>query len=36
MVRDHQPDEAAFKSILPEAIDWKPFLAFPPAPRLAR
>jgi quercetin dioxygenase-like cupin family protein len=35
MVRDHQPGEAAFKSILPEDIDWKPFPAFPPPARLA-
>jgi pimeloyl-ACP methyl ester carboxylesterase len=34
MVRDHQPGEAVFISILPEDIDWKPFLAFPPV-RLA-
>jgi quercetin dioxygenase-like cupin family protein len=35
MVRTHQPDEAAFRSILPEDIDWKPFAAFPPRVRLA-
>jgi hypothetical protein len=35
MVRDHQPGEAVFKSILPEGIDWKPFPAFPPSVRLA-
>jgi hypothetical protein len=35
MVRDHQPGEAFFKSILPEDIDWKPFAAFPPSARLA-
>jgi quercetin dioxygenase-like cupin family protein len=35
MVRDHQPGEAVFKSILPEDVDWKPFPAFPPAARLA-
>jgi quercetin dioxygenase-like cupin family protein len=35
MVRDHQPDEAVFRSILPEDIDWKPFPAFPPSARLA-
>jgi len=35
MVRTHQPGEAAFRSILPEDIDWKPFPAFPPAVRLA-
>jgi hypothetical protein len=26
---------AAFKAILPEDIDWKPFAAFPPSARLA-
>jgi hypothetical protein len=31
MVRDHQPGEAVFRSILPEDIDWKPFPAFPPS-----
>ena len=35
MVRAHQPDEAVFRSILPEDIDWKPFAAFPPSVRLA-
>jgi quercetin dioxygenase-like cupin family protein len=35
MVREHQPGEAAFKAILPEDIDWKPFPAFPPSARLA-
>ena len=35
MVRDHQPGESAFRSILPEDIDWKPFPAFPPSARLA-
>jgi quercetin dioxygenase-like cupin family protein len=35
MVRDHQPGEAVFRSILPEDIDWKPFPAFPPSARLA-
>jgi quercetin dioxygenase-like cupin family protein len=35
MVRDHQPGEAVFKSILPEDVDWNPFPAFPPAARLA-
>lgn len=29
MVRTHQPGEAAFRSILPEDVDWKPFAAFP-------
>jgi len=35
MVRIHQPGEDAFRSILPEDIDWKPFAAFPPTVRLA-
>jgi quercetin dioxygenase-like cupin family protein len=35
MARDHQPGESAFRSILPEDIDWKPFPAFPPSVRLA-
>jgi hypothetical protein len=35
MLRAHQPDQAVFRSILPEDIDWKPFPAFPPAVRLA-
>jgi hypothetical protein len=35
MVRPHQPGEAAFRAILPEDIDWKPFPAFPPSVRLA-
>jgi quercetin dioxygenase-like cupin family protein len=35
MVRAHQPGEGVFRSILPEDIDWKPFLAFPPTVRLA-
>jgi quercetin dioxygenase-like cupin family protein len=35
MARPHQPDEAVFKAILPEDIEWKPFPAFPPSARLA-
>jgi quercetin dioxygenase-like cupin family protein len=35
MSRTHQPDEATFRSILPEDIEWKPFPAFPQAARLA-
>ena len=27
----HQSGESAFKSTLPEEVDWKPFPAFPPA-----
>jgi hypothetical protein len=34
-VRRHQPGESAFRSILPEQIEWRPFPAFPPAARLA-
>ncbi len=34
MIRDHQPDEAVFKSILPEDVVWEPFAAFPPPVRL--
>jgi hypothetical protein len=30
MIEDHQPGQAAFRSILPEEVDWKPFPAFPP------
>jgi quercetin dioxygenase-like cupin family protein len=35
MVRTHEPGEAAFRSILPDEVDWKPFPAFPPSARLA-
>jgi quercetin dioxygenase-like cupin family protein len=35
MARTHQPGQEAFRSILPEDIDWKPFAAFPPMARLA-
>ncbi len=31
----HQPGQDAFKVILSEEIDWKPFPAFPPSVRLA-
>ena len=31
----HQPGQAAYRSVLPEEIDWKPFPAFPPSARLA-
>ena len=34
--RTHQPDEAVFRSILPEDIDWKPFPAFPAFPPSVR
>src|SRR5262249_40821893 len=35
MVRNHQPGQAIFRSILPEDIDWKSFPAFPSSVRLA-
>ena len=35
MARSHQPDEAVFRTILPEEIEWRPFPAFPPSVRLA-
>jgi hypothetical protein len=35
MIRVHQPGQSAFRSVLPEDIDWKPFPAFPPSVRLA-
>jgi len=28
MLRAHQPDQAVFRSILPEDIDWNPFRPF--------
>jgi len=31
----HQPGQDAFKAILSEDIEWKPFPAFPPSVRLA-
>ncbi len=31
----HQPEQAVFRSVLPEDIDWQPFSAFPPEARLA-
>ena len=31
----HQPGQDAFRAVLAEEIDWKPFAAFPPAARLA-
>jgi len=34
-VRPHQPGQNAFKAIVPEEIDWKPFASFPPSVRLA-
>jgi quercetin dioxygenase-like cupin family protein len=35
VARDHQPGQSAFRAILPEDIDWRPFPAFPPSARLA-
>ena len=35
MSRGHESSEAAFRSILPEDIEWKPFPAFPPPARIA-
>ena len=34
-VRPHQPGQDAFRAVLPEDIEWKPFAAFPPSVRLA-
>lgn len=31
----HQPGQAAFKSVLPEDIEWNPFPPYPPSARLA-
>lgn len=35
MTQTHQPGQSAFRSILPEQIEWRVFPAFPPAVRLA-
>jgi quercetin dioxygenase-like cupin family protein len=35
MVPAHELDEAMFRSVLPEDVDWKPFASFPPSVRLA-
>ena len=35
MITKHQPDQADFRAILPEDIDWKAFPAFPAGARLA-
>ena len=35
MTRNHQPDQAEFRVIRPEDIDWKPSPAFPPKALLA-
>jgi quercetin dioxygenase-like cupin family protein len=34
-VRSHQRGQEAFKAILSEDLEWKPFAAFPPSVRLA-
>ena len=34
-LRSHQPDQAQFRAIQAEDIEWKPFPAFPPEVRLA-
>ncbi len=34
-MRNHQPGQAEFRSVLPDDIDWKPFAALPPSVRLA-
>ncbi len=34
-MRDHLPDQAVYRSILPDDIQWAPFAAFPPSARLA-
>jgi hypothetical protein len=34
-MRIHQPDQAVFRSVQPEDVDWKPFPSFPPSARLA-
>jgi quercetin dioxygenase-like cupin family protein len=31
----HQPDQAVFRSVLAEDVEWRPFAAFPPSARLA-
>jgi quercetin dioxygenase-like cupin family protein len=31
----HQPDQAIFRSVLAEDVEWRPFAAFPPSARLA-
>ena len=34
-IRPHQPEQAVFKAIIAEDLEWKPFAAFPPGVRLA-
>lgn len=35
MATTHQPDQAEFRSVLPQDVDWEPFPSFPPTARLA-
>lgn len=35
MLREHQPGEAVFRSVLPQDVDWQPFAAFPRGAQLA-
>jgi hypothetical protein len=35
VARTRQQDQAGFRSVLPEEIEWKPFPAFPPSARVA-
>jgi quercetin dioxygenase-like cupin family protein len=35
MMSNHEPDQGAFRSTLPEDLEWKPFAPFPPSARLA-
>ena len=34
-LQHHQPGQSAFRAILAEDVEWKPFAAFPPEARLA-
>jgi quercetin dioxygenase-like cupin family protein len=34
-MRAHQPGQTAFRAVLPEDVEWRPFPAFPPSARLA-
>jgi len=35
IARPHQPDQAVFRAVLSEELEWKPFAAFPAGVRLA-
>src|SRR3984957_20240859 len=35
MTRTHEPDQAVFRGVLTDDIEWEPFPAFPPTVRLA-